>query len=135
MALITLYRGLRNKSEKERLVEYKTAGGKAVASTNPNAPTEDDMKDYEVTKGTGGECAPPAPNTIITPDFVEYTFCENVAMRFAIRTRDDRPFYMAIVEVDEQYVTAFKNDPLEHGVLIKGDTPLNSVKIVNVKRS
>ena len=126
MAFITLYRGLRNKNEMERLCAYKTAGGKERASTAPTAPTEEEIKNYKE-KGTAGECFPPKPDKVILTAFTEYTFCENIARQFGSRSG-----YMAVIEVDEQYVRAFKNDTLEHGVLIRSDTPLHSVEIYNV---
>lgn len=127
MALITLYRGLRNKNEMERVYAYKTAGGIKKASAVPTAPTEMDIKEYERKKGSDGECMPPPPDKVILTEFTEYTFCEDTARQFGTRSG-----YMAVIEVEKQYVRAFENDPLEHGVLIRSDTPLHSVKIYNV---
>lgn len=123
MALVTLYRGLRNKNERERIMEYQTAGGKP-ASAAPTAPTEEEIKGYNE-KATAGECFPPPPGKVILTEFTEYTYCENIARQFGSRSG-----YTIAIQIDEQYIRAFENDPLEHGVLIRSDTPLHSVALI-----
>lgn len=127
MAILTIFRGPRNKFELEKIVECSTAGGRAAAK-HPTAPSEEEYKTYNrTTKLTAGECMPPEPDAQIYTEFTEYTTERECARGFGRRCS-------AYVEaqVDDTYVRIFDNDRLEHGVLIRSDTPINIIKIHTV---
>lgn len=127
MAILTIFRGPRNKFELDKIVECSTAGGKPAA-TIPKAPSDEEYEMYnKTTKSTAGECVQPKPNEPIYTEFTEYTTKEECARGFGIRCS-------AYVEaqVDDTYVRIFDNDRLEHGVLIRSDTPINIINIYTV---
>lgn len=125
---ITLYRGVRNKSEKDLIEKNFTAGGKAE-NPSPSAPTNAEMADYEKIKGTEGECAPPPQDKVILTEFTEYTTAWNVAESFGHRSG-----FVVQIEIDDTLVRPFPNDSLEHGVLIRSDTPIDNLQIISVSR-
>lgn len=120
----TIFRGPRNKFELEKIAECSTAGGKAAA-TNPTAPSDEEYEKYNSTsKGSDGECAMLKPDDQLYTEFTEYTTDEDCARQFGRRCG-------AYIEakVDVMYVRIFHKDPLEHGVLIRSDTPITNIQI------
>ncbi len=130
-----LYRGPRNVDELACIIANKTAGGK-TRSINPTKPSDDEMKKYAPIKATGGECMPPKPNDYIETEFTEYTSDINKAIEFGRRLVHQvyqghtiTNSVVVCIEIDENYVTAFDNDFLEKGYLIRSDTPFNQCQI------
>ncbi|MBR5692200.1 MAG: hypothetical protein IKX42_00700 [Fibrobacter sp.] len=133
--MILLYRGPRNVDELACIIANKTAGGK-TRSINPTKPSDDEMKKYAPIKATRGECMPPEANDHIETEFTEYTSDINKAIEFGRRLvhqvyqgRTITNSVVVCIEIDENYVTAFDNDFLEKGYLIRSDTPFNRCQI------
>lgn len=124
MAVLKIFRGPRNEFELKKIQECSTAGGK-VAATKPTAPSEEEYNIYNnTTKVTGGECMKPKADAEIYTEFTEYTTKKKCAREFGKRC-----WAYVEAEVDDMYVRIFDHDILEHGVLIRSDTPIMKIKI------
>ena len=143
---IGLCRGPRNEYELRCILTNQTAGGKAC-SLNPTKPSDSEMEKYEKLKGSDGECFPPRAYDPIETEFTEYTSSLKKAMEFGNRlggqtytgedyrdqVRKGEVFTNGVVVcivIDEKYVTAFENDSLEKGYLIRSDTPFIDCRLV-----
>lgn len=124
MAMLTLFRGLRNEQEKINIEKNRTAGGAPPAEA-PRAPSPEEIAEFlDPVKGqkyTQGECAV-CPSTLnVVTKLTEYTTKEEVATSFAHRSG-----WLLTITIDSSLVNVL-DDQLEHGAVIRSDTPLHSV--------
>ncbi len=131
MATLMLYRGLRNEQEKIKIQKYHTAGGAPPAEA-PRAPSPEEMAEFlDPVKGqkyTQGECAI-CPSTLnVVPKLTEYTTEESVATSFAHRSG-----WLLTITIDSSLVNVL-DDQLEHGAVIRSDTPLQSVFFYKISK-
>lgn len=145
--VITLYRGLSNIYQLEKILEYKTAGGlKSGLSCSScrilsgcNSTIEelsflnlDECKFKEATKqsGTKGECMPRVVYIKDNSRFVtEYTCCESIAKQFGI-------FAYIKIQIKAKYTEAIKGyipKPSEYGIYCMSCGPYEELQLYKIR--